>query len=322
MSQIDTISLGKTSVKVSRLGIGVMIWGEPKGLFGRFNPAQFAYGGIKSREVEKKAFDTAIEKGINFFDTAAMYSNGGSELRLGELAENKNVIIATKFPPGFFTRTKALEKSLDNSLKRLKRVKIDLYQHHYPTKWISIKQLMNKMADAAEEGKIDAIGVSNYSKEQMEEAYEVLEKRNIPLASNQIQYSLLNRKPEFDGTIDMCKELGVSLIAYQPLASGALTGKYTIRKPNGFRKRTKFFSKKNQKYILEVLDILQRIGENHNKSKSQVALRWLLENPPVIPIPGVRDENQVLSNLGALQFELSKTEYEELNEASTYWLNN
>ncbi len=111
-------------------------------------------------------------------------------------------------------------------MKRLGRSSIDLYQHHFPSRRVDIPQLMDLLADAVEAGKVKAVGVSNYSAEQMRMAHAALARRGIPLASNQVEYSLLHRQPEANGVLDACRELGITLIAYSPLAMGMLTGKY------------------------------------------------------------------------------------------------
>src|SRR6185369_17730908 len=114
---------------------------------------------------------------------------------------------------------------------------IDLYQHHFPSKGVSIPKLMDLLADAVEAGKVKTVGVSNYSAEQMREAHAALAKRGIPLASNQVEYSLLHRQPETNGVLDACRELGITLIAYSPLAGGALTGKYSATQRAGGLRR-------------------------------------------------------------------------------------
>ena len=162
-----------------------------------------------------------------------MYSGGASERRLGELARGNDVLIATKFPGGFSFRAERFPGELDASLARLGRDTIDLYQHHFPARGVSIPKLMDQLADAVEAGKVKAVGVSNYSVEQMREAHAALAKRGIPLASNQVEYSLLHRQPETNGVLDACRELGITLIAYSPLAGGRLTGKYSTQNRAG-----------------------------------------------------------------------------------------
>ncbi len=212
-------SLGRSQLQVPRMGIGAMTWGDAKGL-ARLHPAKTAYGGAHGFDEEKRALESSIAAGVDLFDTAAMYSGGAAERRLGELARGQDVLIASKFPGGFSFKAEDLPKELEASLARLERSSIDLYQHHFPNKKISIPKLMDLLADAVEAGKVKAVGVSNYSVEQMREAHAALAKRGIPLASNQVEYSLLHRQPETNGVLDACRELGITLIAYSPLAGG------------------------------------------------------------------------------------------------------
>lgn len=315
---VDLILLGKTGLRVPRLGVGVMTWGQPGGL-ARFHPAKTAYGGgPESRAEEQHAFEASLKAGVNFYDTAAMYAGGASERRLGELAKGRDVFIASKFPGSLFFRSDNFPKELAASLKRLDRGSIDLYQHHFPSRSLSIPELMNRMADAVEAGKIKAVGVSNYSARQMREAHEALAKRGIPLASNQIEYSLLHRQPETNGVLAACRELGVTLIAYQPLASGALTGKYSAgAHPKGLRRFMPYFRGKGLEEVEPVVRLLRKIGEHHGKTPAQIALRWLIEKGDVIPIPGAKNERQASANADALTFSLSLEEMDELDRATT-----
>ena len=302
-----------------RLGVGAMTWGDPSGL-ARLNPAKLAYGGAHGFEEEKRALETSLAAGVNFFDTAAMYSRGASERRLGKLSPGKDVLIATKFPPGFFSRTEEFPQALDTSLARLGRNSVDLYQHHFPSNRVSIPKLMALMADAVETGKVKAVGVSNYSAEQMRIAHAALAERGLPLASNQVEYSLLRRQPEVNGVLDTCRELGITLIAYQPLASGALTGKYTAgARPTGLRRFMGTFRGQGLEAVTPVVALLHEIGECYAKSPAQVALRWLIENEGVLPIPGAKNGKQAADNAGALSFSLTSAEVEALNQATMAW---
>jgi aryl-alcohol dehydrogenase-like predicted oxidoreductase len=230
---------------------------------------------------------------VTLFDTAEMYSGGASERRLGELARGKPVVIATKFPPSPFSRAESLPKELDASLARLGRSSVDLYQHHFPSPRIPIPKLMHLMADAVEAGKVKAVGVSNYSAEQMRTAH---------------------------GVLDACRELGVTLIAYQPLASGALTGKYGVSaRPTGLRRFMPYFRGKGLAALEPVVKLLREIGERHGKSPAQVALRWLIENERVLPIPGVKNGKQAADNAGALSFSLTSAEIDALDQATLAW---
>ena len=311
--------LGQSTLRVPRMGIGVMTWGDAKGL-ARLHPAKTAYGGAEGLEEEKRALEVSLEAGIDLFDTAAFYSGGASERRLGELTRGKTVLIATKFPSGFSFKTEDLPKELDANLARLGRDSIDLYQHHFPAKNVSIPKLMDLLADAVEAGKVKTVGVSNYSAEQMREAHAALAKRGIPLASNQVEYSLLHRQPEGNGVLDACRELGITLIAYTPLAGGALTGKYSAtRRASGLRRFMPNFSRKTMEALQPVIALLRQIGERYSKTPSQVALRWLIENPVVLPIPGAKNSKQAIENAGALSFALTPEEVNALSQATLAW---
>lgn len=315
----QTMFLGRTTLKVPRLGLGAMTWGDPTGL-ARFQPAKTAYGSADGFEEEKRALEISLAAGVTLFDTAAMYSGGAAERRLGELAHDPNTLIATKFPSTLFFRPENLPKELDASLKRLGRDSIDLYQHHFPSDTKSIPTLMDLLAEAVKSGKVKAVGVSNYSAEQMRLAHAALAKHGIPLASNQVEYSLLHRQPEVNGVLDACRELGITLIAYSPLAMGALTGKYNAKtKARGLRRFLPYFSNKAMDSVQPVVELLRRIGNNYDKTPSQVALRWLIENEIVLPIPGAKNSQQAAANAGALTFKLTHAEIEEIDQATLAW---
>ena len=310
-------TLGRSNLRVPRMGVGAMVWGDPKGL-ARLHPATTAYGGAHGIEEERRAVDVSIEAGVNLFDTAAMYSMGAAETRLGELTRDKDVIIASKYPSRFSFHVEDFPKELERSLSRLGRDSIDLYQHHYPNNKLSIPKLMDLVADAVEAGKIKAVGVSNYSAEQMREAHAALARRGIPLASNQVEYSLLHRKPEVDGVLDACRDLGITLIAYTPLAGGLLTGKYSAQnRPGGFFRRVlPQYNRRALDAVQPVVKLLHEIGERYSKSPSQVAIRWLIENPIVLPIPGAKNGKQAKDNAETLTFSLTPEEINMLSEST------
>ena len=312
-------TLGLSSLGVPRLGVGAMTWGEPRGL-ARFHPAKLAYGGADGFEEEKRAVEASVEAGVDLFDTAAFYSGGASELRVGELAQGKDVLIASKFPSGIRFGADDFPGELEASLNRLGRSTLDLYQHHFPGR-VSIPDLMNHLADAVEAGKVKAVGVSNYSAEQMRQAHAALAARGVPLASNQVEYSLLHRQPETNGVLDACRELGVTLIAYTPLAGGMLTGKYSAEnRPTGFYRRVlPRYRRKALDAIQPVVGLLHEIGDRYSKTPSQVAIRWLIENPIVLPIPGAKNGKQATSNAAALSFTLTAEEVAALSDATRAW---
>ena len=317
---LDTVPLGRSPVRLSPLGVGAMTWGE--------KTRMTAYGGTKSPADEESAFRTSLDAGVTLFDTAEMYGSGNSERRLGELARGTGAIIATKYAPSlgflpFLPRSsRHLPKALDRSLARLGRTTVDLYQIHYPVPLVPIKGLMGRLADAVQSGKVRAVGVSNYSEAQMRAAYAALEARGVPLASNQVQYSLLYRRPEFDGVLAACKELNVTLLAYMPLAMGALSGKYRPGSvPTDWMRRrmTNTFRPREVESLGHISAKLGAIGTSHGKSSAQVALRWVMEHGAV-PIPGAKDGSQAQENAGAVTFSLSQAEVAELRDASGGWV--
>ncbi len=271
-------------------------------------------------EEEQRAFEASLSAGVDLFDTAAMYSGGASERRLGELADGEQVVIATKFPPGWRSTAEALPAALDQSLARLRRSTIDLYQHHFPSRRISIPSLMTLMADAVDAGKVRAIGVSNYSAGQLRIAHAALAERGIPLASNQVEYSLLHRAPEVNGVLDACRELGITLVAYQPLAQGVLTGKYRPGdRPTGIRRFGRYYRRDGLQKVQPVVALLREIGERYSKTPAQVALRWIIQKESILPIPGAKNGRQAASNAEALSFTLVGAEMEALDQATTAW---
>jgi aryl-alcohol dehydrogenase-like predicted oxidoreductase len=182
---------------------------------------------------------------------------------------------------------------------------------------------MGQLADAVEAGKVRAVGVSNYSAEQMRQAHAALAGRGIPLASNQVEYSLLHRHPEVNGVLDACRELGVTLIAYTPLAGGLLTGKYSAEnRPGGFFRRVlPRYRRRALQALRPIVQLLTEIADRYSKTPSQVALRWLIENPAVLPIPGAKNGRQASANAGALTFSLTPDEVDALSRATVDWRN-
>jgi aryl-alcohol dehydrogenase-like predicted oxidoreductase len=241
---------------------------------------------------------------------------GASERRLGELSSDE-ALIATKFPANLWASADDMPGQLADSLARLRRDHVDVYQHHFPSRRVDIPRLMEFMADGVAAGRVRAVGVSNYSADQMRQAHVALAQRGIPLASNQVEYSLLHRRPEGNGVLDACRELGVTLIAYQPLASGALTGRYTpTNRRRGLRRFFKPFRGRGLAALEPITALLREIGERYGKTPAQVALRWLIENDTVLPIPGAKNRKQATENAGALAFHLVQDEIEALDTAT------
>jgi aryl-alcohol dehydrogenase-like predicted oxidoreductase len=316
MIQVDQRQLGASGIAVSPLGIGVWSWGD-KNFWG--------YGKDYNREDITQAYKACLNAGINFFDTAEMYAQGESERILGECIreDGRPVGIATKFAPlpdRFSART--LLKALDASLERLNVNTIDLYQIHWPYTFISVDALMDALAEAVRSGKVRAVGVSNYGADLMHRAYARLARHDIPLASNQVHYNLIYRKPEKNGVLDACRELNVALIAYSPLEQGLLTGKYRVVAGQaisftGPRRFSRAFRTSQRSKIEPLLQTMEEIAKAHSKTIGQVALNWLLSRDEcIIPIPGAKNVRQASENAGAIGWRLTNEEFERIDLAS------
>ncbi|NJM96420.1 MAG: aldo/keto reductase [Phormidesmis sp. RL_2_1] len=299
------------------LGLGTWAWGDS--LF-------WQYGGTYGVDDIRAAFQASLAAGVNLIDTAEVYGLGKSEALIGEFmqATDRPVIVATKYmPTPWRFSAQAVADALTASLKRLKVPTVALYQVHWPFDFLlNQKTLMNALADEVAQGRIKTIGVSNYSAKQMREAHTLLAARGIPLAVNQVQYSLLHRNIETNGVYEAAQNLEVTLLAYSPLAQGLLTGKYTVgsdRKPTGARRLDPKFSKKSLQKIEPVLAALQSIGAAHEKTTVQVALNWLISKG-VVPIPGAKNAQQAEQNAGALGWQMTDTEREQLENISAPWM--
>jgi aryl-alcohol dehydrogenase-like predicted oxidoreductase len=316
---VESITLGQNGPTVTPLCIGTWAWGDK--LF-------WNYGSDYGEEQLQEAFTAALEAGITFFDTAEIYGLGLSEKFLGKFMQKTEhkVQIATKFGPAPWRFTaESVSDTLTESLKRLQVEKIALYQVHWPfTFLMSQETLMNALADEVKRGRIQAIGVSNYSVQQMREAHEILAKRGVPLAVNQVRYSLLDRKIESNGIFHSARELGVTILAYSPIAQGLLTGKYSAENaetPSGARSINPQFSKEGLQKIEPVISLLRQFGEKRDRTPAQVALNWLIAQGNVIPIPGAKTAQQVKQNAGALGWRLTDDEIAQLEQVSRPWLN-
>ncbi|UBF24151.1 aldo/keto reductase [Kovacikia minuta CCNUW1] len=314
---MDTIALGPNGPKVSPLGIGTWAWGDK--LFWSYGKD---YGAAQVRE----AFRASVDAGINFFDTAEIYGPGESERLLGQFMKeiDRPVQIATKyFPYPWRFSAQAVSDALTDSLNRLQVNKVALYQVHWPLDFLIGRQtLMNALADEVEKGRIETVGVSNYSAEQMRQAHKFLAARGIPLAVNQVRYSLLTRQIETKGILDAARELGVTLLAYSPLAQGLLTGKYTADSTpslQGARRIDPRFSARGLQKIAPVINALRQIGDKYQRTPAQVALNWLIAQGSVIPIPGAKTADQAKQNAGALGWNLTQAEVEHLEQVSRNW---
>lgn len=312
-----TTKLGIQGPEVSALGIGTWSWGDR--LFWNYGTD---YGPAQVRQ----AFEVAVESGITFFDTAEIYGLGESERLLGEFVRKsaQPVQIATKYMPlPWRWDAGAVEQALTDSLKRLCLERIDLYQVHAPFNFfMSTETLFTALAREVQRGRIAAVGVSNYSVEQMEQAHRRLSDQGVPLAVNQVRYSLITREIETSGVLTTARRLGITILAYSPLAQGLLTGKYTPDNPPfGARSLDSRFKPSGLAAIAPVLDQLRELGRKYDRTPAQVALNWLTAQEGVIPIPGAKTSSQARQNAAALGWSLEPEEVARLADIASPWCN-
>jgi aryl-alcohol dehydrogenase-like predicted oxidoreductase len=270
------------------------------------------------------AFHACMQAGVNFFDTAELYGLGRSEKMLGAFlkADGRPALVATKFFPFPFRLTRgSLQRALRGSLRRLQLPAVDLYQIHQPYPPVPVETWMDAMATAVRQNRIRAIGVSNYGPENTRAAHLALQRRGLVLASNQISFSLVNRKPERSGLLNLCRELGVTVIAYSPLGMGMLSGKYTPKNPpQGFRNRR--YPREFLVHLQPLVGLMHEIGQGKGgKTKTQVALNWVMQKG-AIPIPGVKNERQAVDILCSLGWSLTGGEMDALDKASELFARN
>ncbi|WGD53086.1 aldo/keto reductase [Bradyrhizobium sp. CB1650] len=239
------------------------------------------------------------DAGPCMIDTAEVYFSErvvGDCLRVDPI----RAVIASKFLP-FPGRTspRRLMSALDGSLARLGLKAIDLYYVHYPLPLIDVGAFAEGLVEAVRSGKARAVGVANFNADQMRRIADHLARAGVPLAANQVNYSLLRRAVETNGVLEACRELDVALVAYFPLASGRLT-----RPSDSMETKT-------------LLTCLAEIARAHDGSISQVALNWLLaRDSHVIPIPGATRPHHARTNLDALGWRLNETEFDAIDRAS------
>ena len=276
---LELKKLGKSSVQIPVLGLGT--WG---------------IGGFSSRHLGGednaiRALRLGLELGMRFIDTAEVYAQGHSEevVSMAVGRERERVFIATKVSPEHLSYEQVL-RSCESSLKRLDTNYVDLYQVHWPNSRIPIRETMRAMEKLVAEGKVREIGVSNFSIQQTREAQEALSKIN--LASNQVEYSLVERSIEED-LLPYCSKEHITIIAYSPVARGNI--------PAGGRD--------------EHWRILDEVAQKNGKSRTQVALNWLICKEQVVAIPKAANVEHVKEDAGAAGWRLSEADQNSLSEA-------
>jgi aryl-alcohol dehydrogenase-like predicted oxidoreductase len=311
--------LGKSDLMVTPIGLGCWQFSKGKGLGGNYWPT------LKDEEIEL-IVKLSLEGGLNWFDTAESYGMGESEKALSQALQrigksSEEVIIATKWMP-FLRTAKSISTTIDTRLDHLSGYHIDLYQIHHPLSFSSVKAEMKAMAELVQDKKIRFIGLSNYSAKKMRIAQDELAKHGLNLISNQVRYSLLYRKIETNGILETAKELGVTIIAYSPLAQGLLSGKFhddpELIRPFGYRKYMGAFKPKGLEKSRQVINAVKELADKYQVSPAQIALNWVIhfQSDMVVAIPGASQPEQAKDNVGAMRFKLTQDELNYLDKVS------
>lgn len=313
-------TLGTTDIEISPIGLGCWQFSGGKGLAG------FYWKAIE-QEVVNSIVAAAIEGGVNWFDTAEAYGKGRSEAALSAAlaaaGRGQDAIVATKWFP-VLRFAGSIRKTFPDRLRHLAPYPVTLHQIHHPGSFSSIERQMGEMADLAESGSIRAVGVSNFNADQMRAAHQALERRGLRLASNQMRYSLLDRRIETNGVLETAQELGVTIIAYSPLEQGILTGKFhesedARSRLSGPRKYLKQFKSAGLERTAPLVDALRRVGERHDATPAQVSLAWVTQRHgrSVVAIPGASSVSQAQSNARSMTLRLEPEELDELADTAS-----
>ncbi len=301
--------LGHSTLEVNRIGLGCMGMSE---FYGSFN-----------EEESITTLHKALDLGVNFFDTADMYGSEANEQLLGKAFKNHwdSLVLATKFgilrgPKGEFLgingKPEYIRKACDQSLQNLGVDAIDLYYMHRQDPEVEIEEIVGTMADLVKEGKVKYLGLSEVAPETLRRAHAV-----HPITALQTEYSLWSREPEKE-LFKVCKELGITFVAYSPLGRGFLTGAIKSRadlEEGDFRLGNPRFTNEAIKENLRFVDVIDRIAQSRGATKAQVALAWLLsQNDEITAIPGTRKVHRLEENLGALEVELTADDLAVIQE--------
>ena len=312
--------LGQSDLLLSPIGLGCLQMSRGSGIAGIMWPS-LSTGDV--REIVK----ASISGGMNWFDTAELYGWGESEKALSNALKSLkmsggDIYIATKWWPLFRTGS-SITSTIDKRLKCLNVKTIDLYQIHNPYSFSTISSEMKAMARLVEEGKVRYVGVSNYSAGQMRKAHKELSRLGLPLVSNQVSYSLLDRRIETNGVLETAKELGVSIIAFSPLGRGLLTGKFhdkpeLIKKRHLFRRFYASLNKNKLEITSSLVEALKNVSKKYQITPSQAALNWVINSngDTVFAIPGATKTGQAEDNAASMRFELSQDDMEYLSDMS------
>ncbi|HLE13333.1 MAG TPA: aldo/keto reductase [Anaerolineales bacterium] len=302
--------LGNSGLRVSELCLGTMTFGED-------------WGWGASREESRKIFDTYVEAGGNFIDTAVNYTNGTSEKFVGEFirSERERFVLATKYslvtrqgdPNAGGNGRKNMVQSVETSLKRLGTDYIDLYWMHMWDAVTPLEEVLRGLDDLVAAGKVLYVGASDTPAWVVARANTLASLRGwAPFVGLQIPYSLADRSPERE-LLPMAKALGLAVLAWGVLEAGELTGKYN--QPGDEPRRNQQASPRN----LALAETVARIASERGCSAAQVAINWVRQQrseSQIIPILGARSLKHARDNLACVDFELTPDELRQLSEAS------
>ncbi len=296
-------TLGNSTIQVNRMGLGCMGMSE---FYGSFDEAESI-----------KTLYKAIELGVNFFDTADMYASGANEKLIGKAFKGRwaDVTLATKFgvmrgPNGEWLglngKPEYIQKACEQSLLNLGTDVIDLYFMHRQAPDVAIEEIVSAMANLVQQGKVKAIGLSEVDADTIRRAHKV-----HPITAIQTEYSLWSREPEQE-IFEVCKELGITFVAYSPLGRGFLTGAIKSRadfEAGDFRLNNPRFTEEAFQENVKFVEVLDAISKDKAVSKAQIALAWILsQNNEITAIPGTRKINRLEENLGAYNVVLSEAD--------------
>jgi aryl-alcohol dehydrogenase-like predicted oxidoreductase len=307
-NKMETRKLG--SLEVSKIGAGCM------SISANYGPPADINQGIRT-------IPTAFEKGVRFFDTAEVYGPYTNEALVGEalLPFRDKVVIASKFgfaidgTIGLNSRPEHIREVIEESLKRLKTDRIDLYYQHRVDPNVPIEDVAGTVRDLIKQGKVLHFGLSEASARTIRRAHAVQ-----VVAAVQSEYSLMERSPERNGVLEACEELGIGFVPWGPVGMGYLTGKLDARMKLDPKTdlRTGFdrFSPENLAANKPIVDLLKSLAERKNASPTQIALAWLLAKKPwIVPIPGTRNPDHLSENLGAIDVELAPADLQVIETA-------